>query len=311
MRALEQIILQTIRDNKLFGINEDVAVAVSGGRDSMALLYAMHATKALHGGVLSVLSVDHGLRESSGQDLEFVKAAAKELELPFFGISLGLDSGSNLQERAREARLASLTHHSKGKIALGHHQQDQAETVLYRMLRGSGASGLSGMSIRRDSFIRPMLSASRSMINRYLEYRNIKWREDPGNSDSLRGKIRDLIPQLDLIHGGAVRALAQSADLLSVDDTFLESLCVDRYRLLSHGAGLDLSLFLLEPKALQRRLLRRLCLLNGAPIRLERIEAFIRGLGNGPKREQLPKGFLLEARSGLIFIGGLGYENAR
>ena len=128
MKALEQILIQAIRDRRLFTANEPVSVAVSGGRDSMAMLYALDATKNLHGGVLSVISVDHGLRSSAHLDVQVVASAAKELGLPFKCLSLDLDVGTNLQERARDARLAALAEHSPGKVALGHHQQDQAES---------------------------------------------------------------------------------------------------------------------------------------------------------------------------------------
>ena len=97
MRALEQIVVASIRQYCLFNTNDSVGVAVSGGRDSITMLYALEATQRLHGGKLSVLSVDHGLREESKLDVSFVNNIASRLGLPFTSISLQLTNGQNLQ----------------------------------------------------------------------------------------------------------------------------------------------------------------------------------------------------------------------
>jgi tRNA(Ile)-lysidine synthase len=170
-----------------------IGVAVSGGADSVFLLMALHEL----GVASAVLHVNHQLRgaESDGDEAS-VRQLAERLGLPFRLYSAQLDAG-NTEQEARRARYDFFAHEiSAGTcdlVATGHTLDDQAETVLYRFLKGSGTAGLAGIRPITDTgFIRPLLEINRSAIRFWLTERNLTWREDSSNenSDFARNRIR-------------------------------------------------------------------------------------------------------------------------
>jgi tRNA(Ile)-lysidine synthase len=192
-------VLRTITARALFERGDLVIVAVSGGPDSMALLHVLWELRDRLGLALEVAGVDHGLRPAAADELELVRARAEALGLPF--VSLAVDvtrhrRGAGLQEAARRARLGALTtlaaERGARRVALGHQADDQAETVLFRIVRGTGLAGLRGIPYRRDPFVRPLLDLSRAEILRYLRRRSIPFVEDPSNADLrfARARIR-------------------------------------------------------------------------------------------------------------------------
>jgi tRNA(Ile)-lysidine synthase len=192
-------ILRTIADRALFEPGARVLVAVSGGPDSMALLHALWEARARLGLTLEVVGVDHGLRPEAARELELVHARAQALGLPFWRLEADLArerrGGVSLQDAARRARLgalATLAAERGARVALGHQADDQAETVLFRILRGTGLAGLAGIPYRRDPFVRPLLDVRRAEILRYLRRRSIPFIEDPSNADPrfARARIR-------------------------------------------------------------------------------------------------------------------------
>jgi tRNA(Ile)-lysidine synthase len=182
-----------------------IGIAVSGGADSVALFRTLHALAAERQWTLVVLHVNHKLRgEESDEDARFVGQMAANLgsfctiaELPLSGVG-------NLEQEARLARNAffceSMHKHNLHKIAQGHTQSDQAETVLFRILRGSGSAGLSGIRpTTRDGFVRPLLKITRSETLEYLHNIAQPWREDSSNQSLAfdRNRIRlELLPTL-------------------------------------------------------------------------------------------------------------------
>ena len=183
-------VLRTIAAHALFERGERVLVAVSGGPDSMALLHLLWEARDRLGLTLEVAGVDHGLRPAAAQELDVVEARAAALELPFVRLPVdvaGARRGASLQDAARRARLGALevlaAARGAGRIALGHQADDQAETVLFRILRGTGLPGLCGIPYRRGPFVRPLLDVGRAEIVRYLRRRSIPFVEDPSNAD--------------------------------------------------------------------------------------------------------------------------------
>ncbi len=199
-----------------------VAVAVSGGVDSLALL---HLLAELDRVPLVVLSVDHGLRDAAKGEVAGVAAAAVALGLPFRSTILDLAPGSGLQARARAARYAWFDEQPEPAVALGHHLDDQAETVLDRLARGSGSRGLAAMQPRRGRYVRPLLSVRRAELESWLLGRGLTGVQDPSNAGGTRGALRHrVLPELEAIRPGAAVAIARSARLLADDDALLQQL---------------------------------------------------------------------------------------
>jgi tRNA(Ile)-lysidine synthase len=171
---------------------------------------------------LSVLHIDHQLRGAeSDQDAAFVRELAERLNLPFHTHRAEISKDDNLEQAARNARYSLLREFiARGiadRIALGHTRSDQAETVLFRFLRGSGTAGLAGIRpVTTDGFVRPLIAISREDVERYLRERGIAWREDSTNADPsfARNRIRHLLlPELTREWNPALpQTLAQTAE---------------------------------------------------------------------------------------------------
>jgi tRNA(Ile)-lysidine synthase len=220
-------VLATIAARDLMRRGDRVVVAVSGGPDSMALLHALWEARARLGVTLEVAAVDHGLRPDARREVDLVRERSTALGLPFTAVDVDVAAerrarrGLSLQDAAREARLRALTAlaraHGADRVALGHQADDQAETVLYRIVRGTGIAGLAGIPYRRDIFVRPMLDVTRAQILRYLRQRSIPFVEDPSNADPrfARSRIRhEILPALARENprvAEALRALAAAA----------------------------------------------------------------------------------------------------
>ena len=194
-------VLRTIAAHALFERGDRVIVAVSGGPDSMALLHVLWELRDRLALTLEVAGVDHGLRPAAAGELELARARAEALGLPFVGLAVDVARhrrGAGLQDAARRARLGALAalaeERGARRVALGHQADDQAETVLFRIVRGTGLAGLQGIPYRRDPFVRPLLDLRRAEILRYLRRRSIPFVEDPSNADRrfARARIRHL-----------------------------------------------------------------------------------------------------------------------
>jgi tRNA(Ile)-lysidine synthase len=178
-------------------------VAVSGGVDSLVLLDLLVRTRDRHGLTLIVAHVDHGIQSESAAVAAAVEGHAAALGLPSVTARLALGPGTS-ETRARAARMTwlertRLAHHAR-YLLLAHHADDQAETVLMRLLRGSGPAGLAGMPARRGPLLRPLLGVTRKALVDYAESHEIEWWSDPANVDSrhLRSWIRCLLlPELE------------------------------------------------------------------------------------------------------------------
>jgi tRNA(Ile)-lysidine synthase len=190
-----------------------VLAAVSGGPDSTALLLALHEL----GRDVVGAHFDHALRPDSAADAEAVAALCKRLSVPLVTErrSGSLAPGS-LQAAARAARYSFLERaadaHGRDLIAVAHTADDQAETVVMNLLRGSGPAGLRGMPDRRGRVVRPLLAATRAQVVEYLEQAGVTPREDPSNRDRrfLRARVRHLLmPRLDRPTLLAIAAAAQ------------------------------------------------------------------------------------------------------
>jgi len=227
---LERIVAAVARHH-MFSTNQRAGVAVSGGADSVFLLHALHELAPRWNLHLSVVHIDHGIRgPASHDDAEFVRSRAASFALPFHLQTADVPAiDDNLEQAARRVRHdfygRLLTDGTLHRIATGHTRSDQAETVLYRLLRGSGLAGLAGiLPVTSEGLVRPLLNIDRAEIETWLRARNIPWREDVTNSDisyarnRLRHRVLPLLredynPNLD-------HALAQLAILARDEEQY-------------------------------------------------------------------------------------------
>ena len=230
---LERVV-QTIERHRMFAAGDRVAVAVSGGADSVCLLHVLLDLAPRWDLALSVLHVNHNLRgEESRGDAAFVGALAAKLGLPLTLHDLDLSATpGNLEQSARNARLAffhdRLARGLSTRVALGHTRSDQAETVLFRFLRGSGATGLAAIRpVTPRGIVRPLIEIDRPEILAFLRDRGIPWREDATNAtlDFARNRIRhQLLPQLAREWNPALaETLAHTADLSLAEEAYWQA----------------------------------------------------------------------------------------
>jgi tRNA(Ile)-lysidine synthase len=245
----------------MFEPGHRVGVAVSGGADSVCLLHILRELAPRWRLCLTVLHLDHGLRgEESRADAEFVRTLAAALALPAVVRQASLSPG-NLEQSGRDARLdffRGLTASGRlDRIALGHTRRDQAETVLFRFLRGSGTGGLAGIRpVTSDGIVRPLLEAGREEVEAWLRERNIPWREDSTNASAsfARNRIRHhLLPELARDWNPQIEeALARTAEWAQAEEVYWQSE-VER---LAPGPILDVVTLRALPIAAARRLIR-------------------------------------------------------
>jgi tRNA(Ile)-lysidine synthase len=267
-------VAKNIKDNNLLRVGETVVTGVSGGADSIALLDILFSLKELRLRII-VAHLNHMLRGGdSDDDAAFVRDMALKYDLTFESRSIdvyrfSMENGLSLEEGGREARYAWFdevaARTGAHAVAVGHHADDQAETVLMRLLRGAGTSGLSGMSPKAGGrYIRPLLCATRKEIEDYLQKRNIPFRNDGTNSDTrfLRNRIRrELLPYLKTYNPSICDRLIATAQILSADETLLETITDQAFHRLALMRNdeiiIDIPALLSEPQGLRFRVYRK------------------------------------------------------
>src|SRR3989304_8936645 len=227
---------QTIKRFNMLQKGDRVIVACSGGPDSVALLHLLNQIKEKYDLKLFVAHINHKLRgQESDEDERFVKRLAQNLRLDSYARSFDVariarKKKLSLEEAAREVRYEYLNKLAlrlrATKISLGHNADDQAETVLMRLIRGTGALGLTGMSIVRGKIIRPLLQIKREEIEEFLKEQNLGSRIDSSNlrQDYLRNRIRlELLPHLKRNYNPKIiDTLNRTASILSAQEDYLE-----------------------------------------------------------------------------------------
>ena len=301
-----------------------VLVAVSGGRDSCVLLDLFARFAPAFELELLVGHVHHGLRGvEADRDAEHVAALARAAGLAFAGVRIDPESATRvwpsrirptLEEAARYLRRAALAkladEHACRSIATAHHAGDQAETLLLRLLRGTGPDGLAGMASKSEGgrWLKPLLAVSPDAIAEEASARRLVWREDASNSDRRfsRNRLRhEVLPTLvSQFNPQLLRALGQLAEAAREDRAWIEVLVEEAAKQRITGCG-SLLRFAIEgwdelPEALARRVVRRGLVQAGlgrdvSKVQLLRVLAFLRrGRAAGrDKKMELPGGFRL------------------
>jgi len=272
----QQRVAETIRRYGMFAPGQRVGVAVSGGADSMALLHVLFELAPRWNLKLTVLHLDHRLRgEESNEDARFVAATAATLGLPCeikeVDVALAAEQqGDNLEQAARRARYeffhSRLAGGALDRVALGHTRSDQAETVLFRLLRGAGTAGLAGIRpVTAEGIVRPLLGVTRAEVEEFLRAHSVAWREDSSNRDLgfARNRIRyELLPALARQWNPALaETLANMAAVAQDEEAYWDA---EVSRLAAGSLTSDPPAVILNldrlgqiPRAVLRRLIRR------------------------------------------------------
>jgi tRNA(Ile)-lysidine synthase len=308
--------------DRLVAPGDCVLVAVSGGADSVALLQVLTRLAPEHDLSLAVCHVDHGLQAESARDAGFVRDLATRLGWPVAveRVRVAERPGRSFEAAARTARYGALDRAARAvgarRIALGHTADDQAETVLMRLLQGAGPRGLAGIPVRRGRLIRPLLQVERRTILAYLEAEGLHWVEDPTNQDPklLRNRIRHEVLPLLAAHGWPKigQALRRTARAARESVEALDSLLAPRAATLAtrHPGGIALDLAALRdlpPGAVKTVLRRVLRELPGSPVsaglRAPHLDALAAlGMAAPGARVRLPGGLFIERGRTALWI---------
>lgn len=322
-----QTVEATIQRYRMFDTGDRVVVAVSGGPDSVALVHALWCLRDRLRIALIIAHLNHQLRgQESDEDAVFVTRLAAHLGLPVMMKAedvrvLSQARRLSIETAGREARYAFLEQvaadHGARKIATGHTADDQAETIVMRLVRGSGVGGASGVRPVRDGWIvRPLLMVTRREVDAYLSAHHLTARTDASNADPtyLRNRIRhQLLPLLQAEYNHEVTAaLSRFGEILRAEEEFLEHETdgVFQQIVIEHGA--DRALVATAPLiasalALQRRVVRRIVtMVGGRPdaLTFEHIEQTLALVENGQPGQllNLPGGIIVERRQDAILF---------
>ncbi len=273
MTSLAVAVVRSLRDLGTPRAGDTVLVALSGGPDSVALLDALCESGRRRRFETLAAHLDHGLRPESAADAAFCRDLCERLGVRLFvgtadvRARAGRDR-SGIEDAAREERYAVLRRVAEAEgaaaIAVAHTRDDQAETFLLRLVRGSGSAGLGAMRSRAGVLIRPMLGVSRIEVLEHLRARSLEWREDQSNSDLgyARNRVRhELLPYLERHFNPRIReTLARTAALLADDHDRLAEGALALYRRAARrdGAGvvLDGEALRHAPRPVARQLVR-------------------------------------------------------
>ena len=322
----------TIRQKKLLRPDDRVLVAVSGGADSVCLLMVLYEIRQrgiLPGLDLHVAHVNYGLRgEESEKDEAHVRDLGKMLNIPVHVKRAHLvpRPGQTVQSQARDARYAFFARvrreYGLTAVTTGHTADDQAETVLLWLLRGSGTSGLAGIPVQRsDGIVRPLLDVTREQVLDYLASRGIAYRTDASNAMRIyrRNRVRhEIMPLLRTFNPRIVQGLARAAEILAAEAALLDDLERERWKAVVKDVApgrvvLQGERLAQEPLGLQRRLIRQaLSVVRGSAAGLtfrhvRDILARVVGAGCSGKLD-LPGGIVVERDGTLVTVGRSGVE---
>lgn len=251
--------------SKYIGKDEKIAVGVSGGKDSMCLLHILLYSGYPKKENIVVVNIEHGIRgKESVADTEFVEKYCRENGVNFLCRKLDVKaaarkSGRSIETEARIQRKKIfdeiLTNGIADKILLAHHADDQAETILMHIFRGSGLNGLKGMSVLSGGYLRPMLSVTRAEIETYVLSHNVPYVEDATNTDTEYNRNfirRKILPLIRERWSGADNALIRLSDAAKKEDEFLSTL-IDEDKIYRKAGAVCLKLDALDNVALAPR----------------------------------------------------------
>ena len=241
---MSERVINYIRKNLMFDKGDKVIVAVSGGPDSTCLLYILNELKEKLGITLIGAHINHCLRgDESDKDEEYAKKSCEKLNIDFY--SKKVDVHKISKEKSLSCEMAGREVRYKffeelvikldaNKVAIAHNANDQAETILMRIMRGTGIAGMIGIKPVRDKiYVRPILLLTRKEIEKYCSINNIIPRIDKTNLENVyaRNKVRlEMIPYIEKnFNADIIKTLNRLSDIVKIDNEYLESICQKEY----------------------------------------------------------------------------------
>lgn len=232
-----ELVRTYVKENKLLTSNDRIVVGVSGGADSVCLLLCLKALQDEYGLHLFVVHVNHGLRGQEARDDQwYVESLCERLKVPCHSVSVDVamvakENGYSLEEAGRNLRYEifqkEYIEKNCNKIAIAHNKNDQAETVLLNLVRGSGMQGLTGIKAWRNNIIRPLLGVSRDQIEGYLKEQQVSYCVDATNLEDVytRNKIRlHVLPTLEEVNDQAISHIVNAAKQLAEVEAYLKKI---------------------------------------------------------------------------------------
>jgi tRNA(Ile)-lysidine synthase len=313
MELLKKV-MRTIKKYSMLSEGDNVLIGLSGGPDSVCLTIILDKLRSDFNLSLSAIYINHGLRPEENQREEsFCRGLCERLGIGFYCESLGVreyarQKRMNIQEAARDLRYEVLKKYSlllgSNRIALGHNADDQAETMIMRLLRGTGRRGLAGIPPVRGRIIRPLIEIQRSEIEDFLLQQSppVDFIMDSSNlkTNYFRNWVRlNLIPELKQLNPSLIETLCRSSIILSEEDLYLETVVTKTMlRLVSRRNEGLIELFLIPLEGLERPILRRVLIraidevMGFRGIDFVHIEEIIRLIKEGKSGDMitLPKG---------------------
>jgi tRNA(Ile)-lysidine synthase len=303
-RVLERV-TATARAHEMFLPGQTILIAVSGGPDSVCLMYSLHHLRRLFKLRLEVFHLDHELRSGSGAEAEYVRAMARRLSVPFHLRTAGSApaKGESVEAWARTVRIRQAAEVCREigaeRIAEGHTLDDQAETVLIALLRGGGLEALAGIEPVLGREVQPLIDLTRAEVEAFCRALHLQPRRDPTNLDTrlLRNAVRlEVIPAIERAVGRDVRAtLARTANLLRRDERELrlQASAATEALVEETPSGLDIAAngLLGQPNAIASRVVRTAIYRMGVVPTEEAITSILDLAGGRPgRRRDLPDG---------------------
>ncbi len=332
-RRTEEKVFSYIEKHHMLQPGDRVVAGVSGGADSLCLLFVLLEWAKKAPLSLAVVHVDHGLRQESGEDALYVKELCRRLKLPFYLTRENVKQRAEMEkcsqeEAGRKIRYKAFRRAAEGfgadKIAVAHNSNDCSETMLFHLFRGSGLKGLCGIPPVREEIIRPLLCLESEEIRNYLCTKRIPWREDSTNREDhyTRNRIRHhILPYVEReISPGCVIHMSRTAELLSETEEYMEeqtAMALNRCAVFEgtdsrmDGAAcavLDRESFMREHPSIRKRILLQLMKCFSPEqqdigyVHIQALMALF--IQEGNRGITLPFGIKAEREYGKIFLNG-------
>ena len=246
LNIVEENFLNTIKENNLINEGDKIVIGVSGGSDSITLLYLLNKYKEKFKIKLYVCHINHKIREDSTIDEQYVENMCEKMNVPFYKKrvqveQIAKENKMGTEEAGRIIRYEFFREIAKkenaNKIAIAHNMNDNAETMLLNLIRGTGLSGLEGITPKENNIIRPLINSKKTDINNFCKENNIEYKIDSTNKQNIyrRNIIRnEVIPKLEEINPSIVETLSRTSKIIKQNNTFIKETTKSEYKKIAH-----------------------------------------------------------------------------